>query len=108
MAKRLSLKGLNEEIDSLRRQVLSLERQVEQKVGSAFGSALARLRGGPAALPRGVTPEMRHRMIAEAAWYRAEARGFEGGDPDQDWLEAEREIDRRLAARGRAEAGRED
>ena len=33
-------------------------------------------------------------MIAEAAYFRAERRGFQGGCPIQDWLEAEREIDR--------------
>ena len=32
-------------------------------------------------------------MIAEAAYFRAEKRGFAEGDPMQDWLEAEREID---------------
>lgn len=32
-------------------------------------------------------------MIAEAAYYRAERRRFQNGNPIQDWLEAEREID---------------
>lgn len=41
-----------------------------------------------------VTPEQRHRMIAEAAYLRAEARGFRGGNPVDDWLQAEAEIDR--------------
>lgn len=45
-----------------------------------------------------VTPEERHRMISEAAYHLAEHRGFEGGDPHADWLAAEAEIDRRLAA----------
>ncbi len=45
-----------------------------------------------------VTPEQRRRMIAEAAYYRAERHGF-GGDPVSDWLEAEAEIDRMLAGR---------
>ncbi len=35
----------------------------------------------------------RESMIAEAAYYRAERRGFDGGDPVADWLEAEAEID---------------
>ena len=30
--------------------------------------------------------------IAEAAYYRAERRGFQGGCPVEDWLAAEREI----------------
>lgn len=40
-----------------------------------------------------VTPEQRYRMIAEAAYYQAEKRGFVGGDCAQDWLDAEAEID---------------
>ncbi len=40
-----------------------------------------------------VLRQERRRMIAEAAYYRAEHRGFLNGNPDQDWLEAEHEID---------------
>lgn len=41
-------------------------------------------------------PEQRYRMIQRAAYYRAEKRGFDGGDPSLDWIEAEREIERML------------
>ena len=37
--------------------------------------------------------EDRQHMISTAAYYRAERRGFNGGDEVQDWLEAEAEID---------------
>lgn len=47
--------------------------------------------------------EDRHEMIAEAAYYRAEQRGFELGYEDMDWLEAEQELLERLA-RDEAEA----
>ncbi len=40
--------------------------------------------------------DQRESMIREAAYYRAESRGF-CSDPQQDWLEAEEEIDRQLA-----------
>jgi predicted nucleic acid-binding Zn-ribbon protein len=40
-----------------------------------------------------ISPEQRYQMIAEAAYFRAEKRGFTGGDMSQDWLEAEAEID---------------
>ncbi len=43
-----------------------------------------------------LTPEQRHRMIAEAAYYRAQQRGFDGGDTLRDWLDAEAEIDQVL------------
>lgn len=41
----------------------------------------------------------RRRMIAEAAYLRAQRRGFERGDPVADWLEAEQEVDQRLRGR---------
>lgn len=37
-------------------------------------------------------------MVAEAAYYKAEKRGFAPGRELQDWLEAEREIQERGAA----------
>lgn len=40
-----------------------------------------------------LTPEARYRLIAEIAFLKAEKRGFEGGDPVRDWLEAEKEVD---------------
>ncbi|MCM2280022.1 MAG: DUF2934 domain-containing protein [Oligoflexia bacterium] len=42
-----------------------------------------------------ITPEVRHQMIRETAYYIAERRGFQGS-PQQDWYEAEQEINRRL------------
>jgi len=42
-------------------------------------------------------PEELWRMVAEAAYFRAEQRGFQGGDPAADWLEAEAEIETMLA-----------
>jgi hypothetical protein len=41
-----------------------------------------------------VNPQLRHDMIACAAYYRAEKRGFSGGCELEDWLEAETEIDK--------------
>ena len=49
----------------------------------------------PPAHCSGNTEDREHR-IAVAAYYRAERRGFQGGDPVVDWLEAEAEVDARL------------
>jgi hypothetical protein len=45
------------------------------------------------ATERTVDPEVRRLMIAEAAYYCAEQRGFEPGHELEDWLEAEARID---------------
>jgi Protein of unknown function (DUF2934) len=44
-----------------------------------------------------VCEEKRRQMIAAAAYLRAERRGFTGGDCLTDWLEAEAEVDAKLA-----------
>jgi len=43
-----------------------------------------------------ISPEEHRRMIAEAAYFHALERGFTGGNPLDDWLIAEREINRLL------------
>ncbi len=45
------------------------------------------------ATPAFLEPEQRCAMIAEAAYYHAEHRGFESGHELEDWLAAEEEID---------------
>ena len=49
-----------------------------------------------------ITPDMKRGMIAEAAYLRAEKRGFAPGYENEDWLAAEAEVDRLLSADLRA------
>lgn len=56
-----------------------------------------KLNGSPEAnVSQSVTAEERQRLIAEAAYYRALGRGFANGSPEDDWLQAERQIDNAL------------
>jgi len=55
----------------------------------------------PAGVGSPVSREERWRMVAEAAYYRASRRHFASGDEVADWLDAEREVDERLAREGR-------
>jgi hypothetical protein len=41
--------------------------------------------------------QQRHSLIASAAYFRAEKRGFRTGHELEDWLAAEAEVDQRLA-----------
>jgi hypothetical protein len=45
---------------------------------------------------RFVEPEHRAGLIAEAAFFRAEKRGFSPGHEMEDWLAAESEVDAQL------------
>ncbi|MEW6219172.1 MAG: DUF2934 domain-containing protein [Thermodesulfobacteriota bacterium] len=47
-----------------------------------------------------IDPETRRKMIAEAAYFRAQKAGA-ASDPLDNWLAAEQEIDRQLAEQGR-------
>jgi Protein of unknown function (DUF2934) len=43
-----------------------------------------------------VDPELRHEMIATAAYYISEQRGFAPGHEREDWYRAEAAIDKQL------------
>ena len=97
------MKVLSKEIDTLRTRVLDLEKDFERKLEQALEKATekmkTRISKSSASSPAGhagVDAQTRYRMIAEAAYLRAERRGFSGGDPEQDWVEAEREVDEAL------------
>jgi uncharacterized coiled-coil DUF342 family protein len=49
----------------------------------------------------------RRELIAQAAYLRAEKRGFQGGDPVEDWLAAEAEVEARLRAEREKEERRD-
>ncbi len=46
--------------------------------------------------PNRISEDVRRLLIAEAAYFRAKQRGTASGDPIDDWLAAEREVDARL------------
>ena len=43
-----------------------------------------------------IDQDLRRSMIAQAAYYRAERRGFEPGHEAEDWLAAESDVDAAL------------
>jgi hypothetical protein len=62
-------------------------------------SAAPALEAAPSGSHARISPEERHRLIAEAAYYRARQRGFTGGAEVEDWLAAEAEVDNKLLGR---------
>jgi len=54
---------------------------------------------GSKPLAEGITqvdPELRHEIIATAAYFIAEQRGFAPGHEEEDWYRAEAAVDRQL------------
>ena len=45
-----------------------------------------------------ISPEQRTNYVQMAAYYIAERRGFAPGNPEEDWLAAEAEVDRLIAS----------
>lgn len=66
-------------------------RATKPVVGAKPAPAKSKAAKGNGATP--ITPEQRYRMICDAAYYRAERRGFIGGNSAEDWAAAEAEID---------------
>jgi hypothetical protein len=92
------------------------QRKVRAGVKSKAGKPSRSSRSAATAHPTARDPrsefsdEKWHDMVATAAYYRAESRGFEGGSPEEDWYEAEAQLRERLAlaedeADERAESG---
>ena len=78
-----------------------------QQSQSTMGSSARHAKSTTGKLARGntqgalrtkISPEERQAMIREAAYLRAERRGFGGGSEVADWLAAEREVDELLGA----------
>ena len=104
MAEKLTMKVLSGELETLRKSLRKLETEFERKLESAMEKVAEKLKfrieesegyvtglhihGGG-----GVDVNARRRLIEETAYFIAERRGFTCGSPEQDWLEAEREID---------------
>ncbi len=44
-----------------------------------------------------IDPDVRRRLVAAEAYFRAERRGFAAGNELEDWVAAERAVDSRLA-----------
>ena len=48
-----------------------------------------------------ISPDELRKLISEAAYFRAKQRGFAPGHEDEDWIQAEAEVMRRLGTAGR-------
>ncbi len=104
MSEKLSVKNMSVELESMRNRV----RDLEQKLETALVQTISKLKGSSRGTQIGaghhmdelvisvISNEYRKELIAKTAYFHAEKRGFSGGDPEQDWLEAETEVDRYL------------
>ena len=71
------------------------EKAVPRRRADPVKAATPAAGGAPRIL---VSEDARRAMIAEAAYLRAERRGFATGNEEEDWLAAEAEVDALLRA----------
>ncbi len=78
-----------------------VKRRAAPKKRTAPKKAAARKAGADKSTtsPVNISAEERWRMVATAAYHRAEQRGFAPGHEVEDWLDAEKEIDAVLRPR---------
>jgi hypothetical protein len=67
--------------------------QVSTKTRAKKSAAKPRRRTVRKTVKAIISGTQRHQLISEAAYLKAEQRGFEGDDATRDWLEAEAHID---------------
>ena len=87
----------------------ALARAVPARVAAATGQASVTPRQAAknsAETAPCVSTEERFQMISEAAYFRAEQRGFMAGDDLADWLAAESDVDALLLAGNPAQSSR--
>lgn len=68
-----------------------------KKTSSNQGSVARKGSTPPNVNTLSLSAEARNKMIEECAYFRALKKGFQTTDPVQDWLEAEAEINDRIA-----------
>ncbi len=77
------------------KKVAAAPKKAQAEVGKSAAKAAAKSLTPPLAKSGGksmvVSDEQRYRMVAEAAYYRAESNHFKS-DPLRDWIEAESDI----------------
>jgi hypothetical protein len=74
----------------------STRKRVRSTAKPASGGNPAQRRTTRKRTSEGVPSSEWHAMVAQAAYFRAEQRGFVGGSPEEDWYAAEAELRARL------------
>jgi hypothetical protein len=101
MAEKMTIEKMSVEMDILWSRIKELEMGLSQKLENTLKNTTRKLKRQLSADDAGlgsmvISNKIRGDLIQLTAYHKAENRGFSGGDPEQDWLEAEQEVDRLL------------
>ncbi len=101
MADKMTIEKMSVEMDILWGRIKELELTLSRKLENTLKSTTRKLKRRLSADDEGlgsmvISNKIRHELIQLTAYHKAESHGFISGDPEQDWLEAEQEVDRLL------------
>jgi hypothetical protein len=101
MAEKMTIEKMSMEMDVLWSRIKDLELSLSQKLENTLKNTTRKLKRQQGAEGSGmgsmvISNKIRRELIQLTAYHKAESRGFTGGDPEQDWLEAEKEVDQLL------------
>lgn len=99
MAEKMTLDKMTVEMDVLWGRLKELELTLSRKLETSLKTTARKLKQSLSANADNnldqlvISNEIRQELIQLTAYYKAEQRGFTGGNPEQDWLDAEAEVD---------------
>ena len=101
MAEKMTIEKMSVEMDILWGGIKELELSLSQKLENTLKNTTRKLKRQQDTEDAGlgsmvISNKIRRELIQLTAYHKAESRGFTGGDPEQDWLEAEKEVDQLL------------
>jgi len=101
MAEKMTIEKMSVEMDILWSRIKELELGLSRKLENTLKSTTRKLKRQLSADDEGlgsmvISNKIRDELVQLTAYHKAENRGFIGGNPKQDWLEAEQEVDRLL------------
>ena len=102
MAEKLSTDHMSVEMDVLWGRLRELELALSKKLDTTIKHTTSKLKQHLTSVParrpgdRVITNELRQKLVQMTAYFKAEDNGFAEGCDEQNWLQAEQEVDRFL------------
>lgn len=99
MAEKLTLNHMSVEMDVLWGRLKELELTLSKKLDTTVKNTTSKLKQHLTAVSSRrlgdlvISNDLRNELIQLAAYYKAERNGFVEGEDEQNWLEAEQEVD---------------
>ena len=102
MTEKMTMENMSVEMDILWGRIKELELTLSRKLEDALRNTSRKLKHqleaeretAPGTMV--ISNQIRRELIELTAYHKAEQRGFCNGDPVDDWLQAEKEVDRLL------------